>query len=168
MDEGSPHASCRGSWHGYRRRSSWQYGQADLRANQGTVRTAAHGMLAPDATWTNWADFANKVYHYWGIVGPQLRLRPDSEPCVRLDRICAWCATRPSRSVSNVDARRARSQGVQLLYLKRQDCCKLTEKKVKVRPAGFLATEVRKTDPGARALHCQENRHCAPFPRFLG
>eukprot|EP00971_Amphidinium_carterae_P325884 6456414-Amphidinium_carterae.1 len=40
--------------------------------------------LAPDATWDNWADFANKVFHFWRLVGPQLRGRPDSVPWVRL------------------------------------------------------------------------------------
>eukprot|EP00971_Amphidinium_carterae_P003232 63736-Amphidinium_carterae.1 len=56
-------------------------GQADELANQGT---AAHGPLDLDATWTRWADFANKVYHFWRLVGPQLRERPDTEPRVRL------------------------------------------------------------------------------------
>eukprot|EP00971_Amphidinium_carterae_P274226 5442339-Amphidinium_carterae.1 len=41
-------------------------GQADVLANQGT---AAHGPLDPDATWTRWADFADKVYHFWRLVG---------------------------------------------------------------------------------------------------
>eukprot|EP00971_Amphidinium_carterae_P253279 5028426-Amphidinium_carterae.1 len=56
-------------------------GQADLLANQGTE---AHGRLAPDATWISWADFANKLYHFWTFVGQQLRVKPDSEPRVRL------------------------------------------------------------------------------------
>eukprot|EP00971_Amphidinium_carterae_P188075 3733067-Amphidinium_carterae.1 len=56
-------------------------GQADLVANLGTD---ACGPLAPDASWTSWADFANKVYDFWRIVGRQLRARPDSEPRVRL------------------------------------------------------------------------------------
>eukprot|EP00971_Amphidinium_carterae_P291909 5794434-Amphidinium_carterae.1 len=38
-------------------------------ANQGQ---AARGPLDPDATWTSWANFANKVYHFWRLVGPQL------------------------------------------------------------------------------------------------
>eukprot|EP00971_Amphidinium_carterae_P116143 2301005-Amphidinium_carterae.3 len=45
-------------------------GQADALANQGTE---AHGPTEPDATWTHWADFANK-----------LRERPEDEPQVRL------------------------------------------------------------------------------------
>eukprot|EP00971_Amphidinium_carterae_P166192 3293942-Amphidinium_carterae.1 len=54
-------------------------GQADILANAGT---AAHGPLEPDGSWTRWADFANKVYHVWRLVGPQLRERPDDEPRV--------------------------------------------------------------------------------------
>eukprot|EP00971_Amphidinium_carterae_P063431 1255603-Amphidinium_carterae.2 len=54
-------------------------GQADSHADQ---RTAAHGPLEPDATWTRWADFANKVYHFLRFVGPQLRERPEAEPKV--------------------------------------------------------------------------------------
>eukprot|EP00971_Amphidinium_carterae_P014375 283912-Amphidinium_carterae.1 len=52
-------------------------GQADVLANH---CTAAHGSLDPNATWTSWADFANKVHHFWRLVGPQLWMRPDSEP----------------------------------------------------------------------------------------
>eukprot|EP00971_Amphidinium_carterae_P026209 516784-Amphidinium_carterae.2 len=40
-------------------------GQANVPANQGT---AAHGPLEPDATWARWADFANKVFHFWRLV----------------------------------------------------------------------------------------------------
>eukprot|EP00971_Amphidinium_carterae_P013871 273298-Amphidinium_carterae.1 len=53
-------------------------GQADILANEGT---AAHGNIDPD-----WADFANKVFHFWRLVGPQLRERPEAEPRVRLPR----------------------------------------------------------------------------------
>eukprot|EP00971_Amphidinium_carterae_P321770 6395903-Amphidinium_carterae.2 len=56
-------------------------GHADVPSNQGT---AAHGLLDPDATWTKWADFANKVYHNWRLVSLQLRERPEDEPRVRL------------------------------------------------------------------------------------
>eukprot|EP00971_Amphidinium_carterae_P114653 2271596-Amphidinium_carterae.2 len=45
---------------------------------------AVHGSLDPDATWTRWADVANKVYHIYCLVGPQLRERPETEPRVRL------------------------------------------------------------------------------------
>eukprot|EP00971_Amphidinium_carterae_P295165 5861355-Amphidinium_carterae.1 len=41
-------------------------GQADRLANQGTE---THGPLGPDATWASWADFANKVYHFWRFCG---------------------------------------------------------------------------------------------------
>eukprot|EP00971_Amphidinium_carterae_P329168 6461467-Amphidinium_carterae.1 len=58
-------------------------GQADILANEGT---AAHGPLEPDATWLRWADFANKVFHFWRLVGPKLRERPDEEPRIRLPR----------------------------------------------------------------------------------
>eukprot|EP00971_Amphidinium_carterae_P060485 1197160-Amphidinium_carterae.1 len=51
--------------------------QADVPANQGM---AQHGPLEPDPTWLTWADFANKVYHFWLQVGPQLRDRPEAEP----------------------------------------------------------------------------------------
>eukprot|EP00971_Amphidinium_carterae_P304352 6048193-Amphidinium_carterae.1 len=47
--------------------------QADLLANQGT---AQHGPLEPDPVWPTWQDFAMKVYHFWRLVGPQLRNRP--------------------------------------------------------------------------------------------
>eukprot|EP00971_Amphidinium_carterae_P310544 6171070-Amphidinium_carterae.1 len=33
---------------------------------------------------TYWADFAKRVYHFWGLVGPLLRERPESELRVRL------------------------------------------------------------------------------------
>eukprot|EP00971_Amphidinium_carterae_P044488 874893-Amphidinium_carterae.3 len=56
-------------------------GQADVLANQGT---AQHGLLDPDVTWHHWADFVNKVHHFWRLVGPQLRERPDDEPRTRL------------------------------------------------------------------------------------
>eukprot|EP00971_Amphidinium_carterae_P101286 2004525-Amphidinium_carterae.1 len=55
--------------------------QADVLANQGT---AQHGPLDPDATWLSWADFATKVYHFWSLVGPQLRERLEEEPRARL------------------------------------------------------------------------------------
>eukprot|EP00971_Amphidinium_carterae_P119659 2370693-Amphidinium_carterae.1 len=55
--------------------------QVDVLANEGT---AAHGPLEPNANWLSWADFANRVYHFWRLVGPQLRERPDNEPRVRL------------------------------------------------------------------------------------
>eukprot|EP00971_Amphidinium_carterae_P145912 2892046-Amphidinium_carterae.3 len=55
--------------------------QADVLANQGT---AQHDPLDPDATWLTWADFATKVYHFWRLVGPQLRERPEEEPRARL------------------------------------------------------------------------------------
>eukprot|EP00971_Amphidinium_carterae_P192825 3826453-Amphidinium_carterae.2 len=56
-------------------------GQADVLANQGI---AVHGPLEPDATWTRWADFANKVCHLWCLVGPQLQERPEADPRVML------------------------------------------------------------------------------------
>eukprot|EP00971_Amphidinium_carterae_P127991 2535038-Amphidinium_carterae.1 len=56
-------------------------GQVNLLANQGT---ATHGPLDPDAAWTSWADFVNKVYHFWRIVGPLLPVRPNSDPRVML------------------------------------------------------------------------------------
>eukprot|EP00971_Amphidinium_carterae_P300434 5969343-Amphidinium_carterae.2 len=52
-------------------------GQADILANEGT---AAHGPLEPEDTWFRWTDFANKVFHFWRLVGPRLRERPDEEP----------------------------------------------------------------------------------------
>eukprot|EP00971_Amphidinium_carterae_P228177 4526207-Amphidinium_carterae.1 len=58
-------------------------GQADSLANEGT---AAHGPLEPDATWLRWTDFANKVFHFWRLVGPRLRERPDEEPRIRLPK----------------------------------------------------------------------------------
>eukprot|EP00971_Amphidinium_carterae_P330822 6464056-Amphidinium_carterae.1 len=58
-------------------------GQADILANAGT---AAHGPLEPEGSWLRWADFANKVFHFWRLVGPQLRERPEGEPRVRLPR----------------------------------------------------------------------------------
>eukprot|EP00971_Amphidinium_carterae_P005172 103335-Amphidinium_carterae.1 len=39
-------------------------GQADILANEGT---AAHGDLEPEVTWLRWADFANKVLHFWKL-----------------------------------------------------------------------------------------------------
>eukprot|EP00971_Amphidinium_carterae_P297842 5917911-Amphidinium_carterae.1 len=44
------------------------------------IGTAAHGALDPDGSWLHWADFANKVFHFWRLVGPSLRERPDEEP----------------------------------------------------------------------------------------
>eukprot|EP00971_Amphidinium_carterae_P206189 4091751-Amphidinium_carterae.1 len=32
------------------------------------------------------ADFANKVFHFWRLVGPRLRERPEEEPRVKLPR----------------------------------------------------------------------------------
>eukprot|EP00971_Amphidinium_carterae_P342468 6481773-Amphidinium_carterae.1 len=58
-------------------------GQADILANEGT---AAHGDLDPEGAWTRWAVFANKVFHFWRLVGPSLRERPDDEPRVKLPR----------------------------------------------------------------------------------
>eukprot|EP00971_Amphidinium_carterae_P178785 3546293-Amphidinium_carterae.1 len=55
--------------------------QADLLANQGT---ALHGPLEPDPGWLTWQDFAMKVYHFWRLVGPQLRDRPEEQPRVKL------------------------------------------------------------------------------------
>eukprot|EP00971_Amphidinium_carterae_P121480 2405802-Amphidinium_carterae.1 len=55
-------------------------GQADVFANQGT---ATHGTLEPDVTWTRWADFADKVFHFWRLVS-QLRERREDEPRVKL------------------------------------------------------------------------------------
>eukprot|EP00971_Amphidinium_carterae_P197893 3927379-Amphidinium_carterae.3 len=49
-------------------------GQADILANEGT---AAHGDLDPEGDWLRWADFANKVFHFWRLFGPRLRDRPD-------------------------------------------------------------------------------------------
>eukprot|EP00971_Amphidinium_carterae_P245829 4882288-Amphidinium_carterae.1 len=49
----------------------------DLLANRGTAK---HVPLEPDATWTRWADFANKVFHFWRLVGPRFRERPQDEP----------------------------------------------------------------------------------------
>eukprot|EP00971_Amphidinium_carterae_P285532 5669210-Amphidinium_carterae.1 len=54
--------------------------QADVLASQGT---AQHGPLDPDATWLTWADLAMKMYHFWRLVGPQLRERPEDEPRAR-------------------------------------------------------------------------------------
>eukprot|EP00971_Amphidinium_carterae_P016043 316214-Amphidinium_carterae.1 len=47
--------------------------EVDELANQAT---APHNPLDPDATWICCADFANKVYHVWRIVDPQLWVRP--------------------------------------------------------------------------------------------
>eukprot|EP00971_Amphidinium_carterae_P187621 3723867-Amphidinium_carterae.1 len=58
-------------------------GQADILANAGT---AAHGQLEPEESWLQWASFANKVFHFWRLVGPQLRERPETEPRVRLPK----------------------------------------------------------------------------------
>eukprot|EP00971_Amphidinium_carterae_P041829 821958-Amphidinium_carterae.1 len=58
-------------------------GQADILANEGT---AAHGDLEPEDTWLRWADFANEVFHFWRLVGPHLREKPDEEPRVKLPR----------------------------------------------------------------------------------
>eukprot|EP00971_Amphidinium_carterae_P131138 2597733-Amphidinium_carterae.1 len=52
-------------------------GQADRLANLGT---AEHAPLEPATSWTYWADFANKVFRFWRLVGPLLRQRPESEP----------------------------------------------------------------------------------------
>eukprot|EP00971_Amphidinium_carterae_P010294 203384-Amphidinium_carterae.1 len=52
-------------------------GQADVLANAGTEE---HGRLDPDASWLRWAQFAHSVFHFWRLVGPQLRDRPDDEP----------------------------------------------------------------------------------------
>eukprot|EP00971_Amphidinium_carterae_P220238 4372253-Amphidinium_carterae.1 len=57
--------------------------QADLLANQ---CTALHGPLEPDPVWLTWQDFAMKVYHFWRLVGPQLRERPEEQPSVKLRR----------------------------------------------------------------------------------
>eukprot|EP00971_Amphidinium_carterae_P023794 469064-Amphidinium_carterae.1 len=35
-------------------------------------------------SWLSWADFANKVYHFWLLVKPQLCERPEDKPRVRL------------------------------------------------------------------------------------
>eukprot|EP00971_Amphidinium_carterae_P222973 4424390-Amphidinium_carterae.4 len=51
-------------------------GQSDILANQGI---AGHGPFAPDATWNIWEDFVKEVFHFWRLVGPRLRERPDSE-----------------------------------------------------------------------------------------
>eukprot|EP00971_Amphidinium_carterae_P199405 3957473-Amphidinium_carterae.1 len=58
-------------------------GQADILANEGT---AAHGPLEPDATWLYGADFANRVFHFWRLVGPKLRDKPDAKPRIWLPR----------------------------------------------------------------------------------
>eukprot|EP00971_Amphidinium_carterae_P316617 6293720-Amphidinium_carterae.4 len=42
--------------------------------------TAQHGPLEPDLVWLTWRDFAMKVYHFWRLVGPQLRERPKEQP----------------------------------------------------------------------------------------
>eukprot|EP00971_Amphidinium_carterae_P081987 1622143-Amphidinium_carterae.1 len=42
-------------------------------------KTAAHGHLEPNVTWTHGANFANKVFHFGKLLGPRLRVRPDSE-----------------------------------------------------------------------------------------
>eukprot|EP00971_Amphidinium_carterae_P025886 510774-Amphidinium_carterae.1 len=64
MNESPPKAGNYGLWHG----------QADELANQGT---AVHGHLDLDVTWTKWDDFANKLYHFWRRLGPQVRERPE-------------------------------------------------------------------------------------------
>eukprot|EP00971_Amphidinium_carterae_P139426 2762960-Amphidinium_carterae.1 len=56
-------------------------GQADFLANQGTD---PHGPLEPDLVWLYWQDFAMKVYHFWRLVGPQLRDRPEEQPRIKL------------------------------------------------------------------------------------
>eukprot|EP00971_Amphidinium_carterae_P216225 4292231-Amphidinium_carterae.1 len=57
-------------------------GQADHLANLGTSK---HAPLEPATTsWTFRADFANKVFHLWRLVGPLLRERPESAAWVRL------------------------------------------------------------------------------------
>eukprot|EP00971_Amphidinium_carterae_P202484 4017731-Amphidinium_carterae.1 len=43
-----------------------------------------HGPLEPDPVWLSWQDFAMKVYHFWRLVGPQLRDRPEEQPRVKL------------------------------------------------------------------------------------
>eukprot|EP00971_Amphidinium_carterae_P193634 3842082-Amphidinium_carterae.1 len=131
-------------------------------------------------TWTRWADFASKVFHSWRLLGPQLRVRPDSEPRVRLpgealktvqilallewctlkrlsnlDRICVLCDTLPFCIASTADERQARlkeSTTSPTSRLKQQDCRGLKKKNVKVRHAGFFKAR------------CPENwpRCCAP------
>eukprot|EP00971_Amphidinium_carterae_P268904 5334857-Amphidinium_carterae.5 len=40
-------------------------------------------MLDPDPIWLTWEDFAMKVYHFWRLVGPQLREQPEEQPRAR-------------------------------------------------------------------------------------
>eukprot|EP00971_Amphidinium_carterae_P265628 5269884-Amphidinium_carterae.1 len=56
-------------------------GQADRLAN---LDTAEHAPLESTTSWVYWADFANKVFHFWRLVGPLLRERLDTAPRVRL------------------------------------------------------------------------------------
>eukprot|EP00971_Amphidinium_carterae_P102346 2026227-Amphidinium_carterae.4 len=58
--------------------------QADISefsANQGTEQ---HGLFEPDPVWLSWQTFAMKVCHFWRLVGPQLRDRPEEQTCVKL------------------------------------------------------------------------------------
>eukprot|EP00971_Amphidinium_carterae_P224845 4460539-Amphidinium_carterae.1 len=56
-------------------------GQADRPTNLGT---AEHAPLEPATSWTYWADFGTKVFHFWRLVRPLLRECPKSELRVRL------------------------------------------------------------------------------------
>eukprot|EP00971_Amphidinium_carterae_P247924 4923033-Amphidinium_carterae.1 len=132
-------------------------GRADVLANQGT---AAHGLLEPDATWTHWADFVNKVFHFWHLVGPQRRERPKDEPRVKLPVEPVVAVEGPEVPIKgqvlpgapfqigpHQRANRQSEGRVQryFAYLNRQDCRKLKKKNVKVRPTGFAAAETRGT-----------------------
>eukprot|EP00971_Amphidinium_carterae_P002796 55086-Amphidinium_carterae.2 len=114
-------------------------GQADQLAKKGT---AQQGPLEPDATWLAWADFATKVYHFWRLVGPQLRERPEEEPRARLQAELAVAArAEPATEYDLTEAPFSRQTGKvkDFFYLRSQDCRQLKNRKRKVRPPGFAA-----------------------------
>eukprot|EP00971_Amphidinium_carterae_P177829 3526932-Amphidinium_carterae.1 len=138
-------------------------------ANQGT---AQHGPLDP--VWLAWEDFAMKVYHFWRLVGPQHRERPDKQPRARLAaeppvpppaapaaRVPAADApfqlgehqrvVKHADFLQSLDCNRQAGRVSKLLasYMRTQDYRQLKIERVKKRPTGFAApSEVASSSGG--------------------
>eukprot|EP00971_Amphidinium_carterae_P267236 5301162-Amphidinium_carterae.2 len=137
-------------------------------ANEGF---AEHGPLEPEETWVRWTDFANKVFHFWRLVGPRLR----DEPRIRLPREpVVEEPENPLRGMVFPEAPFQLGQHLRVVrhadflqcldcnrqtgkvkrkynfaYLTRQSCRTLKKRKKKKRRTGFAAAVARVTGPAA-------------------
>eukprot|EP00971_Amphidinium_carterae_P282607 5610447-Amphidinium_carterae.1 len=134
-------------------------GQADILANDFIEGTAAHGDLEPEDTWLRWADFANNVFHFWRLVGPRLRERPDDEPRVKLPRepvaeepeiLSVEMCFRKHHSCLACTRQTGKVKGnYNFAYLTKQSCRTFKKRKKKKRRTGFAVEEARVTGPAA-------------------